>query len=206
MDGTELHVQADIWKRRHDEVAVLLMEGEAPDRSNGGGVAVDALYRVALARGLPFTTDLDRLSLRPVPGWRLLIDQASAVTLMWPRFPPLLAAAPLDLPPGWGRLATQRGVVALFVGYGLGLHEHAGAGQAQPITCLPRLAASGALAAGAVQVLDQTASGDVGDGAVDRAQGPGRPGRWTRPVATFGLSVGRSARTQAGSGDFPRSG
>lgn len=38
----------------------------------------------------------------------------------------------------------------MFVGYGLGLHEHAGNGAAHPVARMRRVAETGALAAGVV--------------------------------------------------------
>lgn len=124
MIGTELHVQASLWKHRRTrdtDLAVLVMEGEAPDRTNGGAPVEDALFRVALAQGLGLATDLDHLDLRPVPGWRVVIDEAGAVTVEWPQPHPLLYAAPVDLPPGWVEAATEPRLVIVLAGYGLGL-------------------------------------------------------------------------------------
>lgn len=151
MRGSELHAQAGIWCHREPCVAVLVMEGEAVDRSDGGAVAADALYRVSLAYGLRLATDLDHLSPQPLAGWRVLVDDSGRVTVRWPRFHPLLDQAPLGLPAGWVRVAFARHVVLVFTGYGLGLHE--------PRTAAPGLdrrlrcaAETGALAAGAVTV------------------------------------------------------
>lgn len=153
MIDTELHVQASLWKhgRSHDtDLAVLVMEGEAPDRTNGGGALVeDALFRVALARGLALATDLDHLDLRPVPGWRVVIDEAGAVTLEWPQPHPLLSAAPVDLPPGWVAAATEPRMVVVLAGYGLGL-----SGPVSDLLAarLARAAYTGDLAAGAINL------------------------------------------------------
>lgn len=152
MNGSELHAQAGIWQYHETGMAVLFMEGEALDRSNGNGLAVDALYRVVLARGLRLTTDLEHLAPWPVPGWWLQIDTTGAVTLTWPHFRPLLDHVPLDLPLGWLRMATGCGMVEVFVGHHLGLHEHARDGAAHPAELLEHAAESGALAAGAVRV------------------------------------------------------
>lgn len=86
MATTELHAQASVWDHHGTRFAVLFLEGEAPDRSNGG------------------------------------------VMLL-----PLLADVPLGLPEGWLRSAIQHGLVLLFAGYGLGLHEHADNGPAHPV-------------------------------------------------------------------------
>ncbi|AEA23514.1 hypothetical protein ATK30_4897 [Amycolatopsis echigonensis] len=152
MRDRELHAQAGVWCHREPCVAVLVMEGEAADRSNGGAIAADALYRVALAHGLRLTTDLDHLALQPLVGWRMLIDGNRRVTLRWPRFQPLLDQAPLGLPTGWVRLALARQVVLVFAGYGLGLHEQArtaAPGLDRRLRCAAEV---GALAAGAVTV------------------------------------------------------
>jgi hypothetical protein len=151
MAGSELHVQARIWRRRDDLLAGLVMEGEAPQRRPGGRAAMDALHRAVLARGLPLTTDVQRMDLRPVPGWRLEIEPRGALTLRWPRFRPLFQDAPLDLPPGWMRLVTAREVVVVFVGYGLGLHGSIDPDHGQATVPLEQVAEVGALAAGAVR-------------------------------------------------------
>jgi hypothetical protein len=152
MTGSELHAQAAIWRHHRGPEAALFMEGEAPDRAADGAVAVDALYRVALARGLRLATDLDRLSLQPVPGWRILVGDSGAITLAWPHARSLLHQAPLDLPSGWRPLAEEHGAVVVFVGYGFGLHEHSGDGYAHPAARLEHLVQDGAVAAGAVSV------------------------------------------------------
>jgi hypothetical protein len=155
METSELHVQAVLWDHRGARFAVLLLEGEAPDRSKGGVMAVDALFRVVLARGLKYTTDLDHLVQVPAPGWHAQVDEAGGVTLRWPRHTPLLDGAPLGLPDGWTRSAREHGIVLVFAGYGLGLHEHGlhehtGNGPARPVDRLRHVAESGALAAGVV--------------------------------------------------------
>src|SRR5262245_32190730 len=53
------------WSRDTD-LAVLVMEGEAADRTNGGEPVTDALYWAALTRGLSLATDLDHFDLRPI--------------------------------------------------------------------------------------------------------------------------------------------
>lgn len=188
MLGTELHVQASVWKHcqvreahdhgrvtravvghpdgeehagwwvantglrghwsRDTNLAVLVMEGEAADRTNGGPPVVDALYLAVLTRGLGLATDLDHLDLRPVQGWRVLVDASCAVTVEWPHVHPLIHAAPVDLPPGWLEAAADLRLVVVVAGYGLHLATPApevlGAR-------LERAAQSGALAAGAVE-------------------------------------------------------
>ena len=127
------------------------MQGEAPDRTNGGGMMPDALYQVALARGLRFTTDLDHLDSRPVRGWRLRLDEEHALTLEWPHFQPLLNHIPLDLPNGWEAVAAETGQAILFVGYGLGMNN--GNGNGHTSLHLEHAAETGALASGVVPVL-----------------------------------------------------
>jgi hypothetical protein len=149
MSSCKLHVQASLWETGADRTPVLVMEGEAADRDNGGDLLPDALYRVVLARGLHLTTDLVHLDQRPVLGWRLRIEPDSTMTLTWPRFHPLLDHAPLDLPKGWLRLAAIAGQIQLFVGYHLGMADGT---QAHPLTHLEHAAESGALVSGALPV------------------------------------------------------
>ncbi|HEU5471609.1 MAG TPA: hypothetical protein VFV67_13225 [Actinophytocola sp.] len=149
MPDSELHMQASLWNGKHGRTAVLVMEGAARDRSDGGGVAVDALHRIALARGLRLTTDLDRRDTRPVGGWRVRIDRIHAVTVEWPHHRPLVDGVPLDLPSGWLRTASGAGELLLLVGYGLGLRTGTGRLSAQ----LERACRDGALVAGTVPLL-----------------------------------------------------
>lgn len=146
---TELHVQAAVWTDENWRIAVLLMEGEAPDRANGGMLA-DALYSVVRARGLRLTTDPDQLPLDPVPGWRIHLEDSGGITLDWPHFTPLLTAVPVELPDGWRDAATELGVVVVFAGRGLGLHEHRTDGQAHATWQLREAAEDGTLAGGSV--------------------------------------------------------
>jgi hypothetical protein len=96
-------------------------------------------------------TDLDHLPLVPTRGWRARLDQAGTVTVEWPAHWPLLAGVPLELPDSWVRSATEHGIVLLFAGHGLGLHEHAGDGQgSHPTERLLQASENGALAAGVV--------------------------------------------------------
>jgi hypothetical protein len=181
--GTELHVQASVWRRcqvrerkfhgrvsrtvvgsrvphwghswSHDaDLAVLVMEGEAPDRTNGGAPVQDALYWAVLTRGLALATDLDHLDLRPTPGWHALFD-AGAVTVEWPHTHPLLRSVPVDLPAGWLGAATALRLVIVVAGYGLGLHAVSGPPDDDHLAArLDHAAHTGALAAGAVAVDD----------------------------------------------------
>jgi hypothetical protein len=124
MGATELHAQASLWLGRAGRTAVLLMEGQARDRS-GDGMIIDALHQVALARGLRLTTDLGRRDPRPTPGWRVHVDHDRTVTVEWPGVRPLLDRAPLELPAGWLRAAVGAGRITLIVGYGLALRAAA---------------------------------------------------------------------------------
>jgi hypothetical protein len=204
MIGTELHVQASVWKRcrvrersrraparravvgppgpvhaggwhaldrfrghwsQDTDLAVLVMEGEAADRTNGGAAVEDALYEAALARGLALTTDLDHLDLRPLPGWRVVVDGTGALTVEWPHAHPLLDAAPVDLPSGWLDAVTALRLVVVVAGHGLGLSAPT-AGLLAPR--LANAAMAGALAAGAVDSTLPTANGMDGDGQDNR--------------------------------------
>lgn len=145
---TELHVQAGLWVDHGWRTPVLYMEGEAPDRANVAMIA-DALYAVVRARGLRLTTDPDHMFLRPVPGWRIEVDDG-AITVHWPHFTPLLDTAPVELPDGWREAAADLGVVILFAGHGLGLHDHHADGNGHAARRLPEAAMSGTLASGAI--------------------------------------------------------
>lgn len=157
MNGSELHVQAGLWQSNGHRRAALFMEGEAPDRSNGGGLMIDALYRVALARGLHLTTDLDHLDWRPVRGWRVWVDDDGSITVGWPHFHPLLEHTPLDLPHDWLTLAGDDGFVVIFAGYALGMHEHVRDGASHPLEHLEHAAEMGALTSGVVPVSTEPA-------------------------------------------------
>ncbi|MFL6144868.1 MAG: hypothetical protein ACJ72N_23760 [Labedaea sp.] len=149
MSSCKLRAQASLWENGDGRSPVLVMEGEAADRGNGGNLLPDALYRVVLSRGLHLTTDLVRLDRRPVLGWRVRIEPDGSTTLIWPRFHPLLDHAPLDLPKGWLRLAAVAGQIQLFVGYDLGMGDGT---QAHPLARLETAAETGALVSGALPV------------------------------------------------------
>lgn len=150
MTGAELHAQAALWNIREWRFATLFMEGEAADKANGGAMLVDALHSVALARGLPLVTELTAVRLRPVTGWRIHISVSGAITVEWPHAYPLLEEAPIELPPGWLEATAEQGIVLVFTGHGLGLHEHAEDGHAHAATRVRRVAQNGGLAGGAV--------------------------------------------------------
>jgi hypothetical protein len=135
------------WSR-DTNLAVLVMEGESTNRTNGGAPVVDALYMAVLTRGLGLATDLDHLDLRPVLGWRVVVDKAGAVTVEWPHTHPLIHAAPVDLPTGWLEAAADLRLVVVVAGYGLNLAAPA---PEMLGTRLERAAENGALAAGAVE-------------------------------------------------------
>lgn len=147
MSGGMLHVQAGVWENHHPH-AVLCMEGESPDRHNGGGLMADALYRVVLAKGLHLTTDLDHLDPRPVHGWWVSVDDAGTLTLEWPRFHPLLEHAPIDLSEDWRLRAKTDGYMILFAGYALGLWN----GDGHSLAHLEHAAEMGTLASGVVPI------------------------------------------------------
>lgn len=162
MHNSELRVQASLWRHRRGRTAVLMMEGRA-----GEEPVADGLFRVALARGLRLTTDLDHRDRRPVRGWRLRVDQDLAITLDWPRFWPLLDRVPLDLPSGWLRAATGAGQVDLFIGCGIGLFEPVPGGHVP--SRLDRVARAGAIAAGGLTLVS-TADPEGLDIPVQRGQ------------------------------------
>lgn len=166
--ATELHVQPAVWTDHDRHYAVLLMEGEAPGRNGQrDAVLVDALRAVLLARGLHVVTDPDQLPLRPVPGWRIELSDGK-VSLRWPHFTALLDELPLRLPDGWHDAATQTGVVLIFAGHGLGLHEHAHDGQAHASAKLARIAVEGGVVGGAVAVTGHLSAADGLDGTLSR--------------------------------------
>jgi hypothetical protein len=117
---------------------------------------MDDRYRVACQGKLGLAIDLDELDLRPVRGWRVRVDGTNAVTLEWPHPHPLLATAPVELPPGWLDAATDPGFVLVVAGYGLELSGNGHLGHR-----LERAARAGALAAGAVLVVDHAATPDA---------------------------------------------
>lgn len=170
--ATELHVQAAVWTDQDQRFPVLFMEGEAPDRAHGGVPLVDAIYTVARARGMRMTTDPELLPLRPLPGWRIRIADFGTITLEWPHFTPLLEDAPLTLPKGWRDAATDTGIVLVFAGRGLGLHEHAGDGHAHPSEHLRAAAEDGTLAGGAVAVAGHELTAAELDGTLGQPRGP----------------------------------
>lgn len=179
--ATELHIQAAVWTDHDWRYAVLFMEGEAPDRTNGGAPLVDALYSVTLARGLRLTTDPAQLPLRPVDGWRIHIEGSGAITLEWPHFTPLLTATPVRLPHGWRDAAAETGIVVVFAGHGLGLHDHATDGNAHAAERAHTAAQRGMLTGGAVRLVGSEASASRLDGTIsrprrDRMHRPAEPG------------------------------
>ncbi|MGH3952155.1 MAG: hypothetical protein ACRDSE_24090 [Pseudonocardiaceae bacterium] len=164
---TELHAQAAVWADHDWRLAVLYLEGEAPDPATGGMLA-GALLAAVRARGLRLTTDPDHLSLRPIPGWRVRLDDPATITVEWPHFTPLLTAAPLRLPDGWREAATELGAVVVFAGCGLGLHEHAADGHAHATHRLHTAAEHGNLAGGTVPLEGSEARAARLDGTASR--------------------------------------
>lgn len=148
---TELHAQAAVWTLDGRRLAVLLLECEAPDRATGGMVS-GALLAAVRARGLRLITDPDQLPLWPIPGWRIHLDDADALTLNWPHSTPLLAAAQVRLPDGWRSAANDLGAVIVFAGRGLGLHERRADGLAHATQNLRTAAENGLAAGGTVRL------------------------------------------------------
>lgn len=199
---TELHVQAGLWEQHAWRIPVLYLEGEAPDHAHDTMVD-DALLTVARARGLPLTTDPGYLPLRPVPGWRLHADD-DAITIDWPHFKPLLAAAPVELPDGWQHAATAIGAVVLFAGHGLGLHDPHDDGNGHASTRLWDAAAAGAVAGGTVALADHEARAADLDGILARPRSRVRhhhrpaSSRWWARSAQRRWSGHRPARHRTG--------
>lgn len=144
------------------------------------------LLVVVRARGLALTTDPDRLSLRPVAGWRVGVDDEGAITVGWPHSTPLLTAVPLQVPDGWQEAAAARGVVVMFAGHGLGLHDPHADGNGHATARLWAAAAAGALAGGAVTVAGHEARAADLDSALARPWR--RASRHDAPARTRGGS------------------
>jgi hypothetical protein len=149
MHPMTLHAQADLWQHGATTFAALFMEGEIQTPDNEVD-RTDVLTYAVMNRGLPLVTDLSRLALGPRPGWAVHLTPAGALTLTWPHVQPLLLDAPLDLPTGWREAAAEHGLVLLFVGNRLGLHEHAEGHQTNPGKRAPQAAERGQLAAAAI--------------------------------------------------------
>jgi hypothetical protein len=149
MHTMTLHAQADLWQHKASTFAALFIEGEmrSPDNEDD---RTDVLLYAVMNRGLPLATDLPQLVLGPRPGWAIYLNPAGALTLTWPHVQPLLLDAPLSLPTGWREAAAQHGIVLLFVGENLGLHEHTEGHQTNPGTRSLQAAERGELAAGAI--------------------------------------------------------
>jgi hypothetical protein len=149
MHATTLHAQADLWQHGAVTFAALFMEGEM--RSSANEVdRTDVLLYAVMNRGLRLATDLPRLALNPCRGWSMRLNPAGALTLTWPHVQPLLLDAPLNLPTGWHEAAAEHGLVLLFVGERLGLHERREGDQPNLRKRTLRAAERGELAAGAV--------------------------------------------------------
>ncbi|MGH3433866.1 MAG: hypothetical protein ACRDQB_13620, partial [Thermocrispum sp.] len=177
--AAELHVQPAVLREHGRRFAALFLEGESPGFADGA-------VMVARARGLPMITDPELTPLRPIRGWHVTVDPPGLVTVAWPHPTPLIAAAELNLPGGWLEAADEHRIVLLFAGQGLGLHEHAGGGQAHAGRLLDRIAADGALVAGAAAFGDgsPTLDGTLGHHRVirihriGRLAGPASSPRW----------------------------
>ena len=149
MHTMTLHAQADLWQHKASTFAALFIEGEMRSPNNEDD-RTDVLLYAVMNRGLPLATDLPQLVLGPRPGWAIHLNPAGALTLTWPHVQPLLVDAPLSLPTGWREAAAQHGMVLLFVGENLGLHEHTEGHQTNPGTRALQAAERGELAAGAI--------------------------------------------------------
>ncbi|RKT53810.1 hypothetical protein [Saccharothrix australiensis] len=137
-----LHLQAAVWGRDDNRIAVLLAETE-PVRS-----AADPTSAL-VAKGLGLVTDLARIALPRPPGWHVDLGPAGGVTVRWPHPTPLVSGAALDLPGVWRWAARRTGVVVLLAGGGPGVCDR-GERTAHPTAALTRMATTGALAGGAV--------------------------------------------------------
>lgn len=168
MTVTQLHAQAALWSGRSWRFAVLVLEGRAPDSTKGDTLRINALNAVVRARGLPLVTDLDEVSLRPVPGWRVRICEAGKLAVEWPHFRPLLPPSPLTVPDGWHDTATGHGVVLVFVGFDLRRHEFGRSVPVNTARSLRRTAREGHLSGGAVVVAGCAEEADALDGTTSR--------------------------------------
>lgn len=197
---TELHVQAGLWHQHAWRIPVLYLEGEAPDRSHEWMVN-DALLAVVRARGLRLTTDPDQLLLRPVTGWRIRVNETGAVTVDWPHFTPLLTSASIQPPDGWQQAANAIGVVVVFAGYGLGLHDPHAEDNGHAIMRLWDAAAAGKVAGGAITVAGQETRAAAVDGTITRPRRRGRhndhPDARQAPRWVSRSRGGRSSSTRA---------
>ncbi len=147
MDGNQIRFQGIVWKSGEREFAALLMDGHS---THEGNRVPDALLRASQARGLPLTTDIRRVPLKPVPGWRIEVTFEDSVhgprprlTVQWPHIRPLVSHTGVDLPRRWQELAVTRRVGLLLVGCDL-------VADGNPPSRVARLAETGALAAGVV--------------------------------------------------------
>lgn len=138
------------------------------------------LLYAAMNRGLRLATDLPRLALDKCPGWAVSLNPAGALTLTWPHVQPLLLDAPLDLPTGWREAAAEHGLVLLFVGNQLGLHDHTDGHHTNPGKRAPQTAERGELAAGAIAYPRPRQQQEPGPARQIDPRPRSRDGRWTR--------------------------
>ncbi|MBB5850559.1 hypothetical protein ACFQ05_32770 [Amycolatopsis umgeniensis] len=144
MDGNQIRFQGIVWTFGKREFAALLVDGHSTNEP-------DALPRASRARGLPLTTDIRRVPLTLVPGWRIeatfeesALGTQVRLTVHWPHIRPLISLAGVDLPQRWQQLAVTQRSALLLIGRDLVAHD--GALPAR----VARLAESGELAAGFV--------------------------------------------------------
>ncbi|OXM42483.1 hypothetical protein [Amycolatopsis alba] len=141
MNGTQIRFQGIVWTFGEREFAALLMDGHSAH-------GPDALLDVTQSRGLPLTTDIRRVPLALVPGWRIEVtfeDSGHArLSVHWPHVRPLVSHVGVDLPQRWQQLAVTQRAGLLLVGHDLVTDDHY---LPERVT---RLAESGSLAAGVV--------------------------------------------------------
>ncbi|MGO1052871.1 hypothetical protein [Crossiella sp. CA198] len=142
-----LHIKASIWGETDNRIAVLLAEGETSRSTDGQGLLTSA----ALAAGLRTVTDLNRLFLPTPAGWRVHLDRADLLTVVWPAKRSLVAAAPIVLPGPWRWAANRTGRVVLLIGTGLRLARTAESRETDITVDLARIAEKGNLVGGAVR-------------------------------------------------------
>ncbi|MEV6906739.1 hypothetical protein [Amycolatopsis sp. NPDC051071] len=153
MQGNQIRFQGVVWTFGEREFATLLMDGHSVSEGNR---VPDALLRASQSRGLPLTTDIRRVPLKPVPGWQIEVTfEESALgprprlTVRWPHVRPLVSHAGVDLPQRWQELAVTQRVGLLLVGCDL-VTDNAPARDGDLPSRIARLAVSGALTAGVV--------------------------------------------------------
>ncbi|MCO1582550.1 hypothetical protein M8C13_43080 [Crossiella sp. SN42] len=110
-----LHIQASIWGKTDNRIAVLRLGGVTPRDQDGESL----LVRAALQGGMKNVAELGRLFLPTPRGWLVRLDRGDLVTVEWPKGPKLVAAAPIGLPAAWRWAANRIGKVVLLVDAGV---------------------------------------------------------------------------------------